>query len=139
VDAYSTTVHVTRAAALFTNRRRGSCSCHIRSPVLLTLSGSAGVLLSSVLMCRITLFPGEAAKSLEGSGPEIVLVPLSTTAFTAVYGLRGLRLLIMYDRHMRQRWGGVPDEGALVKVWLVCYLVIEVTAWSASLICGVSR
>lgn len=79
------------------------------------------------------------AKIFAGSAPEIVVLPLSATGFTAVYGLRGLRLVIMYDGKMRRRWGGVPDEVALAKYVLVGFLAIEVIAWSASLEYGVSR
>jgi len=103
------------------------------------MSGSIGIILALAGIWRTTLFPGEVANIIEGSAPEIVFLPLSTMGFTAVYGLRGLRLLTMYDRKMRRRWGGVPEEGALVKALLVCYLVIEVIAWSASLAYGVSR
>lgn len=120
-------------------RRCGSFSCHFRSPQLVTLSGSVGILVSLTGITRVTLFPGEAAKIIAGSGPEIVFLPLSAVGFTAVYGLRGLRLLIMYDGNMRRRWGGVPDEGALVKYALVCYLAIEVLAWLGSLKFGVAR
>ena len=76
------------------------------------------------------------AKVLEGSDLEIVLLPLSTTGNTAVYGLRGLRLLMMYDSDLRRRWGRVPDERALAKYLVVTFLVVEAMAWSTRLVNG---
>jgi len=91
------------------------------------------------LVFRSTLVPGDVAKMLDGSLTEIVFVPLTLTCFTPVYGLRGVRLLIMYKADMRRRWRRVPSELAMVKHVVVVYAVIEVTAFSAGLVFGLHR
>lgn len=91
------------------------------------------------LVFRGTLVPADAAKMIDGSLTEIVFVPLTLTCFTSVYGLRGLRLLIMYNADIRRRWRKVPSDLAMVKRVVVVYAVIEVTAWSAGLVVGLHR
>ena len=114
----------------------GVCLRLFRSPLLLTLSGVVGTLLCLVWTSRYLLFPEQVAQVFEGSDLEIVLLSLSTTGNTAVYGLRGLRLLMMYDSKMRRRWGRVPDERLLAKCLFVSYLAIQAISWSACLVYG---
>lgn len=104
--------------------------------MLLSISGSVGALLCLVWISRYTLFPAQVEKVLEGSDLEIVLLPLSATGNTAVYGLRGLRLLMMYDSNMRRRWGRVPEERTLARYLVGTFLVVEAMAWAIRLVNG---
>ena len=118
------------------------CSHHpplllgFRSPLLLTLSGSVGMLVGLIWSCRYTIFPAEVTKVREGSDMLIVIIPLVATGYTTVYGWRGLRLLMMYDSAMRRRWGRVPNERAIAKGLIASFLAIEAIAWSVRLVYG---
>lgn len=59
--------------------------------------------------------------------------------FTLPYGVRGLRLIVMYNPHMRERWGVILNEPAIIKTLLALFFVTEAVAWSGALARGVDR
>ena len=75
----------------------------------------------------------------DGTPREIVFVPLGFACFILVYGIRGLRLIVLYNSDMRRRWGGVLNEAAMAKYLVALYVTIEVIAWSACAVYGVER
>lgn len=81
---------------------------------------------SCVAVClrgfRISMFPTQVAKMMDGSVGEVLTAPLMSSGFTCVYGARSLRLLVMYNRHLRGRWIRVLDEHAVMKDLSVIYL-----------------
>ncbi|CAN0108423.1 unnamed protein product [Ectocarpus sp. 12 AP-2014] len=85
------------------------------------------------------LFPAQAGEIVKGTAVEIITLPAVFACFTCAYGLRALRLLIMYNSHTRNRWGIFLGELAMVKCLVAVYVVLEVVAWSASLAFGVDR
>jgi len=104
-----------------------------------TLSGVAETLNLSIVIVRVTVFPVEVRRTLEGQWQDVVLLPLGVTCPLLVYSIRGLRLIVMYNPDMRKRWGRVLNEPAMVKCVLLAYFAIEVIAWSASLAYGVEK
>eukprot|EP00752_Nemacystus_decipiens_P015544 g13868.t1 len=76
---------------------------------------------------------------IDGSLGEVLTAPLISLGFTCVYGARGLRLLVMYNRQLRGRWVRVLDERAVIKSLMAAYLSFEGFAWSAILLYGLNR
>ena len=110
-----------------------------RSPLLGILSGaSAGVLLICAVI-RSTLFPEQLVTSRQGSVSAAVLLPLSLTCFTGAYGMRGLRLVILSDSKIRERWGKFAKHRAMAKSLVILFVIIEAITWAASLVVGVDR
>lgn len=82
---------------------------------------------------RITMFPTQGAKMIDESLGEVLTTPLVSAGFTCTYGARVLRLLVMYNRHLRGHWVKVLDERVVVKGLVAAFLGIEGIAWSAIL------
>ncbi|CAM9691743.1 unnamed protein product [Pylaiella littoralis] len=118
---------------------RKDLSVAVRSPRLGLLSGAVSTMVLAISLFRVMLSPAQAAQIVEGTVVEIITLPAVCACFTCAYGLRAFRLLIMYNPHMRKRWGTILGESAMVKLLLAIYIVMEVVAWSASLVFGVDR
>ncbi len=113
--------------------------CLPRSPYLGILSGAtAGILLIGTAV-RIMLFPDQLARTRKGSVSAVVLQLLGLTCFTGAYGLRGLRLVILYDANVRERWGKLAKDRDMAKTLVAVFVVIEIVLWGASLVVGVDR
>jgi len=69
----------------------------------------------------------------------VVLHPLALTCFTGAYGMRGLRLVILYDAKVRERWGKFARDRTMAKSLVMMFVVIEAILWVASLVVGVDR
>lgn len=107
-----------------------------RSPLLMTASGLAGVLAASTTVSRTVVFPGLQSLFIL----RILSIPLTVFCFVAVYILRGLRVIVMYNPSRRQRWGRyLKKEAATVKVLLAAYVIVEVAAWIAVQQVGLAR
>lgn len=107
-----------------------------RSPLLTTTSGLAGVLAGSTAVSRTVVFPGLQSLFIL----RIISIPLTVFCFVAVYILRGLRVLVMYNPSRRQRWGRfLKKEAAMVKILLAAFVIAEVAAWIAVRHVGLAR
>lgn len=93
----------------------------------------------AISLFRVMLSPAQAGQIVEGTVVEILTLPAVLACFTCSYGLRALRLLIMYNPQLRKRWGTILGESAMVKFLVAIYIFLEVVAWSASLVFGVDR
>lgn len=71
--------------------------------------------------------------------PALVMVPLGVTLNTSAYVMRGVRLLVMYNPALRERYGPYIKEVAMVKALLISFGAIEGVVWSLSLVFGVRR
>lgn len=69
----------------------------------------------------------------------MVIGPMVVLGFTCVYAFRALRLLVMYNPHMRASWGGLLRQHAVIKSLVFLFALVELGAWSASLGLRVSR
>ncbi|CAM9446022.1 unnamed protein product [Ectocarpus fasciculatus] len=108
----------------------------VRSPLLTTTSGLAGVLAGSTAVSRTVVFPGLQSLFIL----RIISIPLTVFCFVAVYILRGLRVLVMYNPSRRQRWGRfLKKEAAMVKILLAAFVIAEVAAWIAVRHVGLAR
>lgn len=116
-----------------------SCKPPLRSPLLGIVSGSVAASLLAYAVFRVTMFPTQVAKMIDGSVGEVLTAPLISSGFTCVYGARGLRLLVMHDRHLRGRWIRVLEERAVIKGLVAAFLAIGGIAWSAILLYGLNR
>lgn len=116
-----------------------SCTPPLRSPLLGIVSGSVAASLLAYAVFRVTMFPTQVAKMIDGSVGEVLTAPLISSGFTCVYGARGLRLLVMHDRHLRGRWIRVLEERAVIKGLVAAFLAIGGIAWSAILLYGLNR
>lgn len=85
------------------------------------------------------IVPAQAGQMLKGTVVEVVTLPAVFACFTCAYGFRAIRLLIMYNPNVRKFWGKVLDESRMVKVLVGIYAILELTAWSASLVYGADR
>ncbi|CAN0081572.1 unnamed protein product [Ectocarpus sp. 12 AP-2014] len=108
----------------------------VRSPLLTTVSGLAGVLAGSTAVSRTVMFPGLQSLFIL----RIFSIPLTVLCFVVVYILRGLRVIVMYTPSRRQRWGRyLKKEAATVKVLLAAYVLVEVAAWIVVRHVGLAR
>lgn len=110
-----------------------------RSPILGILSGAVAGLISLGTIFRIALIPHAVEETLEGSMVDAVAQPLVLTCFTCAYGMRGLRLIILYDSDIRERWGKLANERAMTKSLVILFVLIEFIVWSTALVFGVDR
>ena len=69
----------------------------------------------------------------------LILVPMIPTLYTGPYILRGFRLLVMYNPPMRRRWGALVKEPVLMRAMVVCFVVLELSNWTAVLFVGIER
>ena len=104
-----------------------------RSPMLAVFSGVTGVLVSGPSIFDQTL-EYDTIKGAE----MFLYVPLML-CFTAMYVTRGLRLLVLYNPHSRQRWGSLLREKPLLTVLLGIFAVLEGVVWSFVPVYGVAR
>jgi len=88
---------------------------------------------------RVTLSPHAVEATVEGSVIDAVGQPLVLTCFTCAYGMRGLRLIILYDSDIRERWGKLANDRAMTKSLVIVFVLIEVIVWSAGLVLGIER
>ncbi|CAM9902391.1 unnamed protein product [Ectocarpus sp. 12 AP-2014] len=72
-------------------------------------------------------------------GLDLYLAPMLLTTYTGVYGMRGFRLLVMYNPAMRVRFGKFVKESWMVRTSLVSFAVLEIIIWSAAGIVGINR
>ncbi|CAN0335808.1 unnamed protein product, partial [Ectocarpus sp. 12 AP-2014] len=108
----------------------------VRSPLLTTASGVAGVLAGSTAVSRTVMFPGLQSLFVL----RIFSIPLTVLCFVVVYILRGLRVIVMYTPSRRQRWGRyLKREAATVKVLMAAYVIVEVAAWIVVRHVGLAR
>ncbi|CAM9567058.1 unnamed protein product, partial [Ectocarpus sp. 12 AP-2014] len=108
----------------------------VRSPLLATTSGLAGVYIAGSALIHMAIFPG--ARSL--SVLRIIIIPFAVFCFVGVYIVRGLRVVIMYAPSHRKRWGKyLKKESTTVKTMLAAFAAVEVIAWSAVLPVGLER
>lgn len=77
--------------------------------------------------------------SVEEGPIDLIFLPMLLTLYTGAYVMRGFRLLVMYNPHMRARWGRCVKEAAIVRTLVASCVVLEIVVWSASFIVGVSR
>ncbi|CAM9700119.1 unnamed protein product [Sphacelaria rigidula] len=70
---------------------------------------------------------------------EIVNFPMIFFLFVGVYGMRGFRLVVMYNQNKRERWGRYIKEAAMAKVLLAAFIVIQIVAWIVVAAVGVER
>lgn len=115
------------------------CACLPRSPILGILSGAVAGIASLGTILRIALFPHAVEATLKGSMVDAVVQPLVLTCFTCAYGMRGLRLIVLYDSDVRERWGKLANERAMSKSLVVAFVLIEFIVWSGGLVFGVDR
>lgn len=119
---------------------RSALFCMLRrSPLLGIVSGAVASSLFTYAIFRITMFPTQVANMIDGSVGEVLTAPLISSGFTCVYGVRGLRLLVMYNRHLRGRWVRVLDERGVIKGLVATYLSIQSGLWSAIMLYGLNR
>lgn len=102
------------------------------------MSGITGSWISFVVIFRMILFPKQEFL-IDGGLSERLIIPLVFAAFTMPYLMRGLRLLTMYNIHMRDRWGRVLRERSVVKMLIILFVVIEAVLWPVGLLCEQSR
>ena len=86
---------------------------------------------------RIVLFPDDVEDTLNGSAADCVTQPLVLLCFTCAYGMRGLRLVILYDADIRARWGKLAKDRTMAKSLVIMFVLAEVSVWSANLAFGV--
>ncbi|CAB1108737.1 unnamed protein product [Ectocarpus sp. CCAP 1310/34] len=109
-----------------------------RSPLLGTVSGLAGV---SVWAFATTgaVINSEVVNAQLAFAP-IITVPLVLVAFVGAYIIRGIRLLVMYNPHMRHRWGRYFNkETFMVKVVIVLFVVLQLVSSLAVVVVGAAR
>ena len=107
-----------------------------RSPGLMTLSGCAGILVSLVSVFRVML---GISTEVGGDGFDLLLVPIMLTLFTGAYVMRGCRLLVMYNPHLRNRWGRYSKEPFMMRALVASCVVLEGVVWIACSIFGTKR
>lgn len=105
-----------------------------RSPGLATLSGLSGTLFFLVTVYRFFLGIG-----IEEGAFDLALMPMLLTLYTGAYIMRGFRLLVMYNPHLRKRWGRCVKETVITRTLVAAWFVLEVLVWSASSIFGIQR
>lgn len=110
-----------------------------RSPLLGALSGAVAASIFPYSTLSVTLFPDQVAKKIDGTLRQVFSLPLVFTGFTCVYGIRGLRLIVMYNPGMRGRWVRILDERAMIKGLMATYVGVEVVLWSTMPLFGVNR
>ncbi|CAM9739353.1 unnamed protein product, partial [Pylaiella littoralis] len=105
-----------------------------RSPRLATLSGCTGITISSVAIVRKILgfWPEDGAWDLYGTLMALLL-------YTAAYDFRGIRLLVMYNPHSRQRWGRFIKDALMTKILLVSFVVLSMLVSILCLFYGIKR
>lgn len=99
------------------------------------LSGCVGTFIATVSVFRDIL--GIDTKK-EGVF-ELCLVPAMLTLYTGAYIMRGFRLLVMYNPHMRSRWGSFSKELYMVRALVISCVVLEGIIWTASYVVGIRR
>lgn len=115
------------------------CTRVARSPLLATMSGSVAAWVSSFAILRLAFFPDQLAPSIEGGVAEVVHIPMVLWGFTVPYAVRGVRLIVLYNPHMRGRWGRILNEPPTIRKLMALFLATEAIAWSAGLVYGVDR
>lgn len=103
------------------------------------MSGSIAAWVSCFAVLRIAVFPGQLASSIEGGVAEVIHVPMVLWGFTFPYAVRGVRLIVMYNPHMRGSWGRFLNEPPMIKKLVALFFATEAIAWSASLVYRVDR
>ena len=103
------------------------------------MSGSVAAWVACFSILRLAFFPGQLAPSLEGGVAEVVHIPMVLWGFTLPYAVRGLRLIVMYNPHMRGRWGRILNEPPVIRKLVALFFAKEAVAWSAGLVYGVDR
>lgn len=74
------------------------------------------------------------------AGPfDLLFLPMLLTLYTGAYIMRGLRLLVMYNPHLRKRWGWCVKETASMRALVASWVVLEVIIWAATILFGVRR
>jgi len=53
--------------------------------------------------------------------------------------MRGLRLVILSDTQVRERWGKFAKDRTMAKFLVVMFVVIQALVWGARLVVGVDR
>lgn len=69
----------------------------------------------------------------------VVVGPLVVLGFAGVYALRAARLLVMYNPHMRERWGKPLKQHEVIKILVALFALVEIVAWSATTVSGLRR
>lgn len=92
--------------------------------MLAVLSGVVAILISAPEIIGKTLTYDMSA------GAEMLLCVPLMLAFTATYILRGVRLIIMFNPRLRQRWGSFLRESKFIPVVLAIFLLLQVVVWS---------
>lgn len=90
-------------------------------------------------MFFVTVFRFILGIGIEKGVIDLFLLPILLTLYTGAYIMRGFRLLVMYNPHMRKRWGRFVKEAAIMKTLVVSCVVLEVIVWVASSIFGIPR
>ena len=114
-------------------------ACLPRSPLLGVLSGAVAGVVSFATVFRMALSSAQLPATRRGSVAAAVIQPLIFTCFTCAYGMRGLRLVILYDADIRERWGMFVKDRVVAKSLMISFVAIEVLVWSAGLAVGVDR
>lgn len=96
------------------------------------MTGIVAILVGELNVLHLLLFPDQLQRFV-----WVLTTPLVFFAFTGAYVIRGFRLLVMYNHHMRKRWGYyINKEGATVQAALVAFATVEVVSWSAIVLGG---
>lgn len=108
------------------------------------LSGTIAALVSCLRIFRAGLSPSETSHILQGEIVVhyhylLVVVPLLLLGFTCTYAIRGLRLLMMYNPSMRDRWARLLKQHSVIKSLVALFVLVEIIAWSSSVVLGLSR
>lgn len=106
-----------------------------RSPMLATLSGTAcAYVLALTTICVLFVTDPKDVAAV-----EIINFPMIFFLFVGGYGMRGFRLVVMYNQKKRERWGKYIKEATMAKLLLAGFIVIEVIAWTVVPAVGVER
>lgn len=93
------------------------------------MTGIVAIFAGELNVLHLLLFPNRLQRQ---RFIWVLTAPAVFFAFTGAYVIRGFRLLVMYNPHMRNRWGYyINKEGATVQAALVAFATVEVVSWSA--------